>query len=190
MEDKKERILTIAEQQFARFGFRKTTMDDIAKAVRMSKSTLYYYFKNKEDLLAEVMRKESRILRQKLHEALRNAETPQEKIRNYALTRMKHLKELSNYYTMLTEEYFVYYTFIEQEREEFTHYEVNTLTGIVCEGITHGVFASQDAGTTARMIVFVLKGLEYPIFIENGTEKMEHEINRMLNMLFKGLESR
>jgi AcrR family transcriptional regulator len=45
MDDKKERIITIAEQLFARFGIQKTTMEDIAKKARMGKSTMYYYFK-------------------------------------------------------------------------------------------------------------------------------------------------
>ncbi|MCK4357400.1 MAG: helix-turn-helix transcriptional regulator, partial [Candidatus Cloacimonetes bacterium] len=46
--DKKEQILKVAGNIFAKFGLKKTTMDEIAKLARMGKSTLYYYFKSKE----------------------------------------------------------------------------------------------------------------------------------------------
>ena len=94
MDNKKERILRIAENQFARYGIQKTTMDEIAKKARMGKSTLYYYFKSKEDIFAEVIRKDSAIYKQKLNNAISTATTPQEKLYNYVYTRMKHLKEL------------------------------------------------------------------------------------------------
>jgi len=191
MDEKKERILTIAEKIFARFGFRKTTMDEIAKMARMGKSTLYYYFKSKEDLLAEVIRKESQILRQKLHEAIGNANTPQEKISNYVLTRMKYMKELSNYYTTLTDDYFDHYAFIERERKAFTQHEIDTLTSLLGEGIAQGVFTMKEAETTAQMLILALKGLEHPLIIENGLPHgIEQVTNQMLQIFFKGIEIR
>ena len=53
MDEKKARIIAAAEQMFAHFGIQKTTMEEIAKKVHMGKSTLYYYFKSKEDIFAE-----------------------------------------------------------------------------------------------------------------------------------------
>ncbi|MEO9966623.1 MAG: TetR/AcrR family transcriptional regulator [Reichenbachiella sp.] len=50
MADKKEQILDAAKQLFNRQGYSKTSVDDISQAVGMRKSSLYYYFKNKEDL--------------------------------------------------------------------------------------------------------------------------------------------
>ncbi len=66
MVDKKENILKVAEIMFARFGIKKTTMDDIAKEARMGKSTLYYYFDTKEELFASVIHKDSQIFKRKL----------------------------------------------------------------------------------------------------------------------------
>ena len=191
MEDKKERILAIAQKIFARFGIQKTTMDEIAKMARMGKATLYYYFKSKEEIFAQVIHKESRVLKKKLQEAISKADTPQEKIKAYVLTRMKHLKELSNYYTTLTDEYLDHYSFVENERKDFTEHEIKTLTEILEQGIRWNVFAMKDAGLTARMIAIALKGLEYPLIVVNKNQNnMEDEINQMLNILFKGLEIR
>jgi len=45
----RENILKIAREIFSKYGYKKTTLDDIANAVRKGKSSLYYYFKSKED---------------------------------------------------------------------------------------------------------------------------------------------
>ena len=93
MDEKQSRIISIAEQMFAQFGLQKTTMDDIAKKARMGKSTLYYYFKSKEEIFSEVIRKDIKLFKNKLNLAVRQADTPQEKISQYVMARMKHLRE-------------------------------------------------------------------------------------------------
>ena len=51
----RENILKIARDIFSKYGFKKTTLDDIANAVRKGKSSLYYYFESKEDLFQAVI---------------------------------------------------------------------------------------------------------------------------------------
>jgi AcrR family transcriptional regulator len=46
----REKIIDSSVECFARSGFDKTTMDEIANASEVSKGTLYLYFKSKEDL--------------------------------------------------------------------------------------------------------------------------------------------
>ncbi|HDR50317.1 MAG TPA: TetR/AcrR family transcriptional regulator, partial [Mariniphaga anaerophila] len=53
-EQKKQTILEVAQHFFLRFGLNKTTMDEIAKAARMGKATLYHYFRDKEQIFYEV----------------------------------------------------------------------------------------------------------------------------------------
>jgi TetR/AcrR family transcriptional regulator, repressor for uid operon len=46
----KEKIMQSAMQNFAKNGFDRTRMEDIAASAGLAKGTLYLYFKNKEDL--------------------------------------------------------------------------------------------------------------------------------------------
>ncbi len=55
-------ILDASRDLFARFGYKKTTMEDIAMALRKGKSSLYYYFKNKEEIFQAVIELESELL--------------------------------------------------------------------------------------------------------------------------------
>ena len=49
-DEKTQRILAAALDVFGRYGFRKTSMQDVADAAVMSRAALYLHFKNKEDL--------------------------------------------------------------------------------------------------------------------------------------------
>ena len=51
--DRRTEVLTTALLTFARFGYRKTSMDDIAKAARISRPGLYFLFTSKEELFRE-----------------------------------------------------------------------------------------------------------------------------------------
>ncbi len=51
----KEQILSAAISLFARFGYKKTTIDDIANELGIAKGTMYRYFVNKEDLYHQAM---------------------------------------------------------------------------------------------------------------------------------------
>lgn len=53
MHDEKKRILNFAYDKFIRFGFYKTSMDEIAADLQVSKKTIYKYFSNKENLVEE-----------------------------------------------------------------------------------------------------------------------------------------
>lgn len=54
---KKEKILEASFQRFLHYGYSKTTMNEIAGDLSMSKALLYYYFPDKSQLYVAVMRK-------------------------------------------------------------------------------------------------------------------------------------
>jgi AcrR family transcriptional regulator len=48
--EREERVFAAALDVFTRYGFQRTTMDDIARAAQMSRPALYLHFKNKRDI--------------------------------------------------------------------------------------------------------------------------------------------
>lgn len=50
LSDRLEPILDAAFRAFSVYGYRRTSMDDIAKGAGMSRSALYLHFRNKEDI--------------------------------------------------------------------------------------------------------------------------------------------
>ena len=52
--NKKVMITNIAQQVFSKYGLIKTTVNEIAKAARIGKATIYHYFNSKEDLYRDI----------------------------------------------------------------------------------------------------------------------------------------
>lgn len=52
--DKRESIIRAAHAQFRLYGYRKTSMEDIAGELGISRASLYSYFKNKEEIFRSV----------------------------------------------------------------------------------------------------------------------------------------
>lgn len=55
MEEKKQHILKHVGELYLKFGIRSVTMDDVASEFGMSKKTLYEYFKDKAELVSQVI---------------------------------------------------------------------------------------------------------------------------------------
>ena len=55
--DMRERILVTAERLFREIGYQKTTVADIAKALRMSPANVYRFFDSKKSINAGVARR-------------------------------------------------------------------------------------------------------------------------------------
>jgi len=55
---KKGQIIKTAQRRFSRHGLTKTTMEEIARDLRMGKATLYHYFKSKEEIFYEATKLE------------------------------------------------------------------------------------------------------------------------------------
>ncbi|MBI1260694.1 MAG: TetR family transcriptional regulator [Rhizobiales bacterium] len=53
--DKQELIISAALDLFRHYGYRRTAMEDIARAAGVAKGTLYLYFRSKEDLFAALV---------------------------------------------------------------------------------------------------------------------------------------
>jgi AcrR family transcriptional regulator len=61
-DDARERILAAAERCIDRHGIRKTTMDDVASEVGLTRPNVYRYFADRDDLLIELITRHARAL--------------------------------------------------------------------------------------------------------------------------------
>ncbi|BBZ56748.1 hypothetical protein MPHO_37400 [Mycolicibacterium phocaicum] len=69
-DDARDRILTAAESCITRYGLRKTTMEDIASEVGLSRPSVYRYFSDRDDLIIELMLLRSRAIRDRAHKLM------------------------------------------------------------------------------------------------------------------------
>jgi len=190
-EEVKNSIIAVARQIFSRFGFKKTTMDEIAIASRKGKSSIYYYFESKEDIFQAVVEKEASMLKRELQEAIKQVADPKEKLKVYVLVRMKTLKNLANYYDAIRSEYLSHLDFVENIRKKYDEEEILMVEAILKEGAEKMEFNIENTRLAAIAIVTALKGLEIPMFWQNNEDSdMEKRLDDLINILFYGLVRR
>jgi AcrR family transcriptional regulator len=133
-------IVEVARGIFANYGFRKTTMNEIADGVGKGKSSLYYYFSSKEDVYRAVIEMEAETMKQKLVDAIDGVDDPVGKLRIYVVTRMEILHELINFHQAINSEYLTNIDFIQKMRKKYDNEEVTLLKNILQIGVDSGTF--------------------------------------------------
>jgi len=158
----RENILAIAQEIFSKFGYRKTTLDDIANAVRKGKSSLYYYFNSKEDLFQEVIQKEADILREELAKVLQKDIDPAEKLRDYVMTKITTYRQLANFYNAIENDTAAV-AFIDKVKSQYDQEEIRMMKRILLDGPRKRKFSVKDFSRVSFGITTAIRGLEMPL---------------------------
>jgi len=186
----KESIVNVARHIFSRFGFKKTTMDEIAVASRKGKSSIYYYFASKEEIYQAVVEKEASILKQELIQAINKDDSPAQKLKMHVLVRMHTMEKLANFYSAIKDDYLSHLDFIEKIRKKYDQEEIQMMESILVEGVENGTFELEDTSLAAIAIVTALKGMEIPLFWGVEEKDIERRLDNLIHILFHGVMKR
>jgi len=93
-------VLAAARPLFARYGFKKTSVDEILRAAGVSRATLYSYFAGKEEIFNEVVREEAAKLQRSVEEAVAAEATYSLKLRAYFQSLFGSLTECANLHNL------------------------------------------------------------------------------------------
>src|SRR6201986_1744748 len=80
---KRDAVLQTAAQMVLEQGYRRTSMSELAKRLQITKPALYYYFRNKEELLVECYRAGITLIEILLDKALVSRGTGLDKVKVY-----------------------------------------------------------------------------------------------------------
>lgn len=186
-EEYRERIILTASTIFSHYGFRKTTMDEISRALKKGKSSIYYYFGSKEEIFEAVVLHEANQLHSRLTKAIKEVESPTEKLRNYIYVRMKEFAKLSNYYNAVFDKNLDHFEFIEKIRSRYDREELAILRLLVYVGNNRGVFEVEDSEYTAMAIQTIIKGMEVPLFWRKREMDINDRLEAILSLIFNGI---
>lgn len=183
----RQKIIRISGHIFSRYGFRKTTMEEIARALNKGKSSIYYYYKSKEEIFEAVVLYEANTLRNQLTKAIKAVDSPIDKLRAYVNVRMKAFEKLSNYYNAIFDKDLDHFEFIEKVREKYDREELAILRLIIYDGVRKGYFRPNNSEFTAMAVQTALKGIEVPLFWKKRQQNVQNRLEAILDVLFNGL---
>lgn len=185
-DEMKEQIIVAARKVFAQYGYRKTTIEDIASAVYKAKSSVYHYFNGKEDIFKAVIEREAAQIFRKVNETIRNESTPVGKFNMYFKTINQEVKETKNYFRLLMDEWFSVFDFTREVKKSHEKQSLNDIVSILREGNAVGVFEVANPEESAKAIIAAFTGFWYPLSLEPDVA----HIDSLLNILLRGLLKR
>ena len=181
-------IVQVARKIFTRYGFKKTTMEEIASATRKGKSSIYYYFRSKEDIFRAVVEKEAQEMKKELDRTLLTDASPIDKLKSYILFRLHHVRTVENFYAALNEEYLSHMDFILDIRRTFDQQELEVVRTILEEGMKDGTFQINSSEIGAIAISTMMRGLELPLLLSDEHKRDRGELlEDLIRVLFYGI---
>ena len=184
-------IVGVARRIFTRYGFRKATMEEIASTSKMGKSSIYYYFKSKEEIFRAVVEFEARMLKERLSRIISKNNSPPERLKAYILFRLHHVRTLENFYAALNEEALSHMNFILDIRRNFEIEEQQLVGEILEDGMKQGVFQLSSSKIGAIAISTMMKGLELPLLLDEAHKTDREELMEdLIRVLLYGILKR
>ncbi|MCX6143120.1 MAG: TetR/AcrR family transcriptional regulator [Ignavibacteriales bacterium] len=196
--EKEKHILDAAENRFARFGFSKVTMDEIAQDIGLAKASLYYYYPTKENIFrAVIARKQDKFL-QNTKGILQHPDPAREKLKAYVRQRIALGNQLLNFSALNS-------TFWQESKPgfkdlfvTFSRQEMDMITTIVSEGKQNNEFEVASPEKTAELILHVLLGLRLRFLqatqahgeTREQIENFEQQVDFLIDTLLQGIVKR
>lgn len=188
MNKAKIQIIEAAAVTFNRFGFKKTTMEDIAYASGKGKSSLYYYFKNKEEVFEAVVEKEAENLKMEISAALNKSPQAVDKLKTYITLRMNRFIAKGNLHTALSDNFLSTFSFIEKIRNKYREWEIEIISSILKEGVENKQFKDIDVNFAATTLLIAMIGFELPLLQNpDASFDFDRKIKQIIDMLFYGI---
>ena len=187
--DVRERILVTAERLFREIGYQKTTVADIAKALRMSPANVYRFFDSKKSINAGVAR---RLMGQVEGASQTIAQEP-----GNAVKRLRRL--LATIHRMNSERYVGdakmhdMIAIAMEENWDVCRAHLECITGIIAkviaDGIATGEFQTSDTGLAAACTVTGMIRFFHPQLIAQCADKPIPTLDQMIDFVIAGLEA-
>ena len=190
----REAILDATDRLFERYGYRKTTVEDIAQESDVCRGTVYQHFKNKEEIALSWLGRYNERVRERMREIAQEPIPPTERIRKMLLARiLTRLDNVQHLSVSLDELFSTMRPLILEHRQKCQEGEAELLAAVLNESRASGVFVFEDALATARLLTLATACLlPYSLSVRQLGERAEIEIRarNLIDLLLDGVRIR
>lgn len=182
-------FLQVARNLFSRFGFRKTSMDEIARKARKAKGSLYYYFASKEELFTEILLKEIQDLKDLFYQCIEAENIPYLlRLENYLNQRIKYLLNSASYQEAVRADMFERLDFVDHIRQEFSTWEEKMIASLMEKALEQGeIGKEQDIFTLTKTLMYLMRCTETYLFTQPDPSELEILTNHVFRVFLNGI---
>ncbi len=187
----RDAILDAAGVLLGRYGYHKTTMDDLATEAGIARRTLYLHFRCKDDIfLARIDRVVERLLAEERRVAGGEGDAL-ERLQRLIVLRVQYRLDVVKDYTKSLDEIFAALRapYLER-RASWSSAEAAVLSRVLEQGREQGLMAFEDANETARALIAATNALiPYSLSTKElgSRREIERTLARVVDLLVNGL---
>ncbi len=186
--DVRQKILDAAEQRLWHYGFKKTTIDEIASDAGVGKGTVYLYFEGKEEIGLAIISEYKKRGLQKVEAIARDPQkSPADKLTAMLQYPVLHACDSCRESPAMQEMIVAIKPHIRRHVQPQQEQEYRLLADVLDEGNRLGMFDVPDTLSAARTLKTMTLGLlpPYPYFL--GNDEIAAEIADMVTLTVRGL---
>jgi AcrR family transcriptional regulator len=188
-------ILKAAIRLYQKFG--RFTMDDLAAATGRSRTSLYYYYKNRDEIYQAVMDKIARDMTAEIRQAVAAVETLQERIFAFCYTKLKASEDWKKVFSAMiasmdAEEQSKHAKVMYSWHKKLIHHESMILNEILA-GATRRremrAIPPGDQDTLVFLIYSGIRGFRQEIFELGDPHDLKTALQLLTGMIVKWLKN-
>ena len=190
-------ILQATKGLYQRYGYKKVTMADVAKEVGKTRSALYYYFKNREQLFEAVLFSLVDEVKKDLLAVMFENDSLETKLKAFCVIKIKGSKKIQAFYSnieieMDTEERSNYAQIKWQVHKKMMETETDMLMGVINSSIKKQEIPIQTEAQL-KIVVFVLlsgiRGIRRELSIDTYSKNWKEGAAMLARMIVSELRS-
>lgn len=180
-----DKILEAAQKRFGHYGLSKTTMNDIADDIGMSKASLYYYFKDKESIFRAVAEKEQNYFVREMKKIIQSPNKAEWMLLEYVRLRMELLKELLTLGKFSHGGFQEVRPIINPLLETFRKKEMSMISEILKSGMKKKELSVDNIKKYSEFFLDTMRGIRKLIIADEGMTEISKEKYLKINQQTK-----
>jgi AcrR family transcriptional regulator len=177
-------IINAAREVFSEFGYRKTTMDDVSARMNITRSALYYYYRNKDDLFLAIMDNWLADYKEKVEEAISGESTTIEKLEVFCKYYLSYRDRFFRMFKLNDDDCFVNFSLYKRTKAMSIRLQNEIITGILKQD--KKLKNSPDLEYYGYLLTHSIRGFVFNSLIED-IDKLKNDVTEMCRIFYCGL---
>lgn len=190
-EERKNQILDAAMNIFAKMGFHKARMDDVAQESGLSKGALYWYFKSKDAIIAAIL---ERLFNMALKDLKRLEQASEGSVREglmaYSQQLLGYMERMRPLLPMMYEFYALLgrQKFVQEFGKVYYREYIAIMAKVIQHGVERGEFKAVDPVEVAATFVALFEGLTLIWAVDAVSLPLEKQLPASIRLLLDSLQ--
>ena len=185
---KYENLFQTALELFAAYGYKKTTVDDVAARLSMTKGNLYFYVKNKKDLYEKTVNYALNQWKAAAEQAMESETDMVSKFRTMATASIEYIENNPLLRQVLINDPSIFTLSSKEDRFRDTNlHAMAILKGVLSEGVRQNVFYPMDVDHITEYLFSVYIMFLIRRYVKSESSSSKTMFREALELTIRGL---